>query len=110
MEEIIVNGEVFIKKQSNSEWYIIRTYSAGVHFGNIVRREGKEVELTNARRIWSWAGAASLSQMAVDGVSNPSGCKFSVRVDSIVLTEAIEVIQCSEKAAKNLNEVPEWKS
>lgn len=110
MEEIIVNGEVFIKKQSNSEWYIIRTYSAGVHFGNIVRREGKEVELTNARRIWSWAGAASLSQMAVDGVSNPSGCKFSVRVGSIVLTEAIEIIQCTEKAAKNLNEVPEWKS
>ena len=109
MDEIIVNGEVFIKKVTQSDWYIIRTYSAGVHFGNIVRREGKEVELTNARRIWSWAGAASLSQLAVDGVSKPTECKFSVRVNSIVLTEAIEVIQCSEKAAKNLNEVPEWK-
>lgn len=110
MNEIIVDGVVFVKKEPGSDWYIIRTYSAGVHFGNIVRREGKEVELTNARRIWSWAGAASLSQLAVDGVSKPSECKFSVRLNSIILTEAIEVIQCSEKAAKNINEVPEWKS
>ena len=110
MDEIIVNGEVFVKKQSNSDWYIIRTYSAGVHFGEIVRREGKEVELTNARRIWCWEGAASLSQMATDGVSKPDECKFSVRVNSIILTEAIEIIRCSEKAAKNLNEVPEWKA
>ena len=110
MNEIIINGEVFVKKEPASDWYIIRTYSAGVHFGNIVRREGKEVELTNARRIWSWAGAASLSQLAVDGVAKPDECRFSVRVNSIILTEAIEVIQCSEKAAKNINEVPEWKS
>lgn len=110
MDEIIVNGERYVKAtELTTEWVIIRTYSAGVHFGVLNRREGKEVELTNARRIWYWDGAASLSQMAVDGVSKPENCKFSVVVPSITLTEAIEVIPCTEKAVKSINRVKEWK-
>lgn len=34
--------------------YIVRTYSAGVFFGEIVKRKGEEVEMRNARRIWYW--------------------------------------------------------
>jgi len=111
MSEIIVNGEVY-RKATNpiTEYSIIRTYSAGVHFGKVVKREGKEVELVDARRIWYWEGAASLSQMAVDGVSKPSKCKFSVTVPKIVLTEAIEIIPCTEKATKCILAVPEWKA
>ena len=111
MNEIFVNGERYVKAtESTTEWVIIRTYSAGVHFGVLKRREGKEVELTTARRIWYWDGAASLSQMAVDGVSKPENCKFSVVVPSITLTEAIEIIPCTEKAVKSINGVKEWKS
>ncbi len=36
---------------------LVRTYSAGVHFGILVKRDGKEVTLANCRRIWSWNGA-----------------------------------------------------
>lgn len=111
MNEIIVNGELYVKAtESTTQWVIIRTYSAGVHFGVLKRREGKEVELTNARRIWYWDGAASLSQMAVDGVSKPENCKFSVVTPIIILTEAIEIIACTEKAVKSINGVKEWKS
>lgn len=111
MHEIIVNGERYVKAaEETTEWVLIRTYSAGVHFGVLQRRDGKEVELTQARRIWYWDGAASLSQMAVDGVSNPNNCKFSVPVPSITLTEAIEIIPCTAKAVKIINGVPEWKS
>jgi hypothetical protein len=109
MNEIIINGEVYRKTQpSMSSYVIIRTYSAGVHFGIIERREGKEVELRDARRIWYWEGAASLSQMAVNGVSKPKSCKFSVITPVIILTEAIEIIPCTEQAAKCILEVPVW--
>lgn len=109
-KEIVINGETYIKQEKiASNYVIIRTYSAGVHAGELVRREGKEVELHNARRIWYWSGAASLSQMAVDGVKNPDQCKFSVTVPSITLTEAIEIINCTEKAMKNIMGVEEWK-
>ena len=79
---------------------IIRTESAGVHFGEIVRRDGKEVELKDAIRIWYWEGAFTLSQLAMEGTSKPEGCRFSVPVDSIILTEAIEIIKCSEESSR----------
>lgn len=111
METITINGKIFVEAKENlSAFSIIRTFSAGVHFGIVEKREGKEVLLQNARRIWYWDGAASLSQMAVDGVSKPENCKFSVTVPNILLTEAIEVIGCTEKAAKCILEVPEWKA
>ncbi len=40
---------------------LIRTYSAGVHFGNLEEMDGQMVRLSNARRLWSWSGALSLS-------------------------------------------------
>lgn len=33
---------------------VVRTYSAGVHVGTLSEREGKEVMLVDARRIWRW--------------------------------------------------------
>jgi hypothetical protein len=45
---------------------IVRTYTAGVFMGDLESRTGQEVVLTNARRIWYWSGAASLSQLAME--------------------------------------------
>ena len=76
---------------------IVRTWSAGVHFGTLVRQEGTEVVLHNARRIWRWEGAFTLSAVAVNGVGK--GSKLTVPVPQILLTEAIEIIPCTEEAA-----------
>lgn len=99
-----------MRRQSvTKDYVIVRTYSAGVFAGNLKSREGKEVILNNARRVWYWTGAASLSQLAVDGTSDPNNCKFPCEVPEIILTEAIEVIPCTEKAAKSIKEVPVWR-
>ena len=80
-----------------------------MHYGTIKSRDGKEVLLENAIRIWYWSGAASLSQMSVDGVKDPDKCKFSVPVAQIFLTEVIEIIPCTAKAIENIESVKPWK-
>ena len=87
---------------------IVRTYSAGVFLGTVAERNGKEAVLTNARRIWYWDGAASLSQLALDGTSKPKNCKFPAPVPEVLLTEVIEIIPASEKAINSIAAVPVW--
>lgn len=89
-------------------YVIVRTYSAGVFAGLLVSRKGKEVEMRDARRLWKWAGAASLSELAVRGTSKPTECMFPVAVPKVVLTEAIEILSVTPAARKSIKEVPTW--
>lgn len=96
--------------KQNEKWYIIRCYSAGVFFAQIADRRGEEIDLRNARRLWYWSGAASLSEMAVFGVKNPGKCKFTVAVPSMTVLGVIEIIQCSDEAVRSIRGVPEWRA
>ena len=92
---------------------IIRADRAGVFFGTLVAKNdtpaGVEVEMKDSRRIWYWDGAASLSQLAVDGTSNPNSCKFTVTVPQHVVMQVIEIIPCTDKAVKSIESVEVWK-
>lgn len=96
-------------KNQSKKYVIVRTYSAGVFAGFLESRKGQEVVLTNARRIWYWKGAASLSQLAMDGTSCPNECKFPVAVDRVELLQAIEILDVSIKAKISIESVPVWK-
>lgn len=76
---------------------LIRSYSAGVHFGTLESRKGKEVHLKNARRLWNWNGALSLSEVAMKGVDIKNS-KISVPVDEIIITEAVEIIPINKNS------------
>ena len=84
---------------------IVRTYSAGVHFGYLRSRKGKEVALERSRRLWRWYGAWTLSEVAVSGIDTAKS-KVGVPI-SIVLTEAIEIINCTPSAVKSI-EAASW--
>lgn len=88
---------------------IIRGDRSGVFYGEIRERNGSEVVIGNARCLWFWSGAASLVQLAKDGVSNPEACKFTVTVPEIIVLDAIEIIPCSETAIRSIEGVREWK-
>lgn len=88
---------------------IVRCNRAGVFFGELAQRDGQEVELKNARRLWYWDGAASISQIAAEGVKKPNECKFTMPVGSIVLLETIEIIPCTVEAIDNIEAVKVWK-
>lgn len=91
------------------KYVIVRTQSAGVFAGELESRTGQEVVLRNARRIWYWAGAASLSQLAVEGTSRPQDCKFPCAVDRVELLQAIEILDVTDKARESIQGVKEWK-
>ena len=91
------------------QYCLVRTYSAGVFAGILHSRNGKEAVVKNARRIWYWDGAASLSQLAVDGTKKPKNCKFPCEVAEVLLTEVIEIIPCTKEAETSIIGVPIWK-
>lgn len=90
-------------------YVIVRTQSAGVFAGDLESRKGQEVVLLNARRIWYWSGAASLSQLAVDGTNDPKNCKFPVEVPRVELLQTIEILDVTKAAEASIKAVPVWK-
>jgi hypothetical protein len=89
-------------------YVIVRTQSAGVFAGYQESRTGQQVILRNARRIWYWNGAASLSQLATDGTSKPDKCKFPCAVDKVELLQTIEILQVTKKAQESIASVAVW--
>ena len=91
-----------------NQYVIIRAASAGAFAGFLKSRKDSEVVLTNARRLWYWSGAASLSQLAVDGTSNPDACKFPVAVSEQTILGVIEIIPTTAKAQSSIESVKPW--
>lgn len=98
-----------MKETNIGKYVIVRGSASGVFAGILAARDGREVQLTDCRRIWRWDGAASISQLAVDGTSKPDGCKFPAPVAEIAILDAIEIIPCTEKAEASIKAVREWK-
>lgn len=98
------------KTKTKPRYVIVRTYSAGVFAGELESRQGQEVVLRNARRLWYWAGAASLSQLAMEGTSKPDECKFPCAVDRVTLLQVIEILDVTATARQSIKGVPVWKS
>ena len=91
-------------------YVIVRTCSAGVFAGELESRSGQEVALVNARRLWYWSGAASLSQLAIDGTSKPRECKFPAPVPRVVLLQAIEILDVTPTGRASIETVPPWRA
>jgi hypothetical protein len=117
LKEITLDGISYIRKDCTEEmaekfegleYKIVRTYSAGVFAGYVKSRIGQEVKMINARRLWYWDGAASLSQLAMEGVTKPENCKFAMPVD-VLLINAIEIIDVTQRAKENIEKVLIWK-
>lgn len=116
-KSILIDGINYVPESSKSAtsgsglpYVVVRTYSAGVFAGYLEKREGQEVILVDARRLWYWDGAASLSQLAEEGVSKPETCKFPKAVKRVLLLQAVEVLDGSEQARESIEGVKEWKA
>ncbi len=117
-EVISIDGVNYVKEGTNKlaenlggmTYSVVRTYSAGVHIGYVKEfgtKQPQYAKLINSRRLHQWSGAASLSQVAMDGVSPES--RIAIALPEIELTDVIEVIPCSKKSAEFFRGAKEWK-
>ena len=114
MKEVVIDGVVYVPKSEalpkvKGDYCIVRTYSAGVFARILTSHEGKNAVVKKARRLWHWEGAATLSQLAMEGVKNVTGCKVPCEVAEVRLTEVIEVSPCTDAAVASIASVPIWK-
>lgn len=113
---MIIDGVEYIKKSESHmaqnteglEYCMVRTYSGRVFTGFLKTFKDRFAIVLNARRIWYWEGAASLSELAVEGTTKPEQCKFPTEVPEVRLTEVVEVIPMTEKARRSIADVPVW--
>ena len=103
----------YVKKQLGYKMVgkkvIVRGDKSGVFFGTLKERDECEVLLADARRIWYWEGAASISQLACEGVRQPEKCKLAMPVKSILLLDVVEITPCTEEATDIIESVHVWK-
>lgn len=95
-------------KNEKRNYYIVRGDRSGVFAGEIEERKGQEVKIKNVRRLWYWNGACSISELALRGTQRPEDCKFTVTVEEIILTDAIEIIPATKEAEDNIKGVKVW--
>ena len=91
-------------------YVIIRARGAGVFAGTLKEKDGNEVVLTDARRLWFWAGAKECTEIARAGVKEPQRCKFTAPVSEICILDVVEVLPCTEEAQRIIKAVPIWKA
>jgi hypothetical protein len=99
------------EEKTNEDYVIVRTYSMGVFAGYLNKKSTETCKiLNNARRIWYWDGAASLSELAMKGTSKPENCKFPCAVDEVQLTSTngFEVLKVTDIAKKSIEGVKIW--
>lgn len=120
MENLVINGVEYApvseaKTPEGLTKCVVRTYSAGVFYGEVdyesfASSDSQSLEIFNSRRIWRWYGAASLSQLAQEGVKQPDDCKIAMVEPRKLLKQVIEVTPLTPQALKSLDGVEEWKN
>jgi hypothetical protein len=91
---------------TKKKYVIVRCQNSGVHCGLFFARKGREVTLTNARRLWYWKAASGFTLSGVANNGLGEGSKPSEAVKTILLLDALEIIPCSVAAAKSLAAFP----
>ena len=94
-------------------YVIVRGRHVGVHAGYLAEDISDRLVLRDARRIWRWEGAGSLSGLAVYGTSAPSRCRFGAVVPRQELRGLdaqgdYEVIHCTPEAIASIQGVQPW--
>ena len=114
IRSLTIDGIVYVPLEPKpiTNRKIVRSRGAGVFFGTIESRDDakQQVTMTDARRIWYWDGAASLSELAMSGTSKPGSCKFPEAVAKVELFEVCEILDATEVAAKSIDGVKIWKA
>lgn len=99
------------KTTTKAPYVILRGYRSGVHAGELVERnhDGHFV-LRNARRIWRFNGAQTLSEVAVYGLSSESRVGPVVERQELQRGDISEIIHCQPAGRAAIEGAKEWRA
>lgn len=103
-----IKPEIKAKQKDTLKYCIVRSYDSGVFAGYVGKPINREATIYNARRLWYWDGANSLSELAMVGVTKPQNCKFPIELPEIFVLNISEIIPCTEKARLSIADVKIW--
>ncbi len=91
---------------SVGRYCVVRSYAAGVHVGIVHSvtdsASGREVCLRDTRRIWSWQGALSCTEISALGIT---GGKISIAAAENFINQVVEIIPAKKGAEQCLREL-----
>ena len=118
----VLMGDKEVSKEANNNNYddsfigkevIVRSYGSGVWIGYLKKTWTEEktskIILGDAQRIWRWVGSSECVQLAMEGVSKPKECKFTMKTDLVRIENVVEIIPCTDKASQSIRGVDIWK-
>lgn len=92
------------------QYFIVRTNRAGVFFGQIKEKSKDSVVMTDVRKLHYWDGAAAVEEIAMIGTKIPNGCRFTVTIPEMEISDPIQIIPCTDEAVNVIKSVKEWKA
>ena len=98
-----MNSELIGKK------IIARIERSGVFHGTLDHIDNDIMRLKNARRIYYWNGALSVTDMAAKGIT---GGKVTIPVSTVefMSDKVVELNECSDDATKSIETIKPWKN
>lgn len=97
-----MNTELLNKK------VIARIDRAGVFHGTLDYIDNEIIRLKDARRIYYWNGALSVTDIAAKGIT---GGKVTIPVTTVefISNKIVELNECSDEANKSIEAIMSWK-
>ena len=88
---------------------IARIERAGVFHGTLDHIDNDIMRLKDARRIYYWNGALSVTDIAAKGIT---GGKVTIPVTTVefMSDKIVELNECSEDASKSIETIKPWKN
>lgn len=106
---LLQGGQSGIASRYVGKEVVVRSYSAGNHFGELVEYDPKQgvVVLKNARRLWKWNSdkGISLSEIATHGIVQPNS-KICTTLPEQIVAEVDEILPTTEAAAQTIKSAP----
>ena len=88
---------------------IARIERAGVFHGTLDHIDNEIIRLKDARRIYYWNGALSVTDIAAKGIT---GGKVTIPVTTVefMSDKIVELNECSAEATKSIESIKPWKN
>lgn len=104
----MINPKIIKKMKTDytGKRVIVRSYGAGVFYGTLKEKEGDEVVLTDARRIYRWRGASECIELAEKGCNTQS--TITRAATEIIIEKVLEIHPCTADAIASIEKVPVW--